>query len=294
MCRAHGIAHQRVAAGGGGDLSRALSAAWGLNRHSVVEVTTDRGTNVDLHKRMQVQVLRAVQAAYRLIICQPDPDRPNLLGSSLPLLAPPLHVHSLSWRRYSLPLTVPLTTPLDISNRSFGSRAGLILTARLSCDLDPRSGSERICVGVGEVAPLPGLHAETLEEAEQQLALVSELLRGATLPRAAALLGGRLGTWQRSALGFEPSRLHPSVRFGLEAALMAAVAEERGMPLADLLRAAPGLAAAASSSGLAGVKVNGLVARSSEPGGTEAAVAEAVRLVQDEKYKCLKVKVARR
>ncbi len=31
-----------------------MQAAWGLNRHSVVEVITDRTTNVELHRVVQV------------------------------------------------------------------------------------------------------------------------------------------------------------------------------------------------------------------------------------------------
>lgn len=37
ICRAHGVPHQRVA-GRPSELEPALRAAWGLNRHSVVEV----------------------------------------------------------------------------------------------------------------------------------------------------------------------------------------------------------------------------------------------------------------
>lgn len=38
--RAHGIAHQKV--GTVDDLQEALQAAWGLNKHSIVEVITSR------------------------------------------------------------------------------------------------------------------------------------------------------------------------------------------------------------------------------------------------------------
>ena len=55
-----GIPHQRVTTPGG--LGPALAAAWGLNRHSVVEVVTDRTTNVDLHRVIQVRA-RAMAVA---------------------------------------------------------------------------------------------------------------------------------------------------------------------------------------------------------------------------------------
>ncbi|KAI8463273.1 MAG: thiamine diphosphate-binding protein, partial [Monoraphidium minutum] len=64
MCRAQGVPHQRVT--GPAELPRALRAAWGLNRHSVVEVVTSRGDNLGLHKALQSEVAAAVRHAYAL------------------------------------------------------------------------------------------------------------------------------------------------------------------------------------------------------------------------------------
>lgn len=65
MCRAHGIAHQRVTERG--DLRKALQAAWALNKHSVVEVITQRDSNVTHHRRIQERVRRAVLSALRAV-----------------------------------------------------------------------------------------------------------------------------------------------------------------------------------------------------------------------------------
>jgi isochorismate synthase/2-succinyl-5-enolpyruvyl-6-hydroxy-3-cyclohexene-1-carboxylate synthase/2-succinyl-6-hydroxy-2,4-cyclohexadiene-1-carboxylate synthase/O-succinylbenzoate synthase len=65
MCRAHGIAHQRVTQQE--DLGRALRAAWALNRHSVVEVVTERGANVGHHRAVQEAVRVAVARALRAV-----------------------------------------------------------------------------------------------------------------------------------------------------------------------------------------------------------------------------------
>lgn len=66
MCRAHGIAHQRVSERG--DLRGALAAAWSLNRHSVVEVVTPPGAaNVAHHRALQAGVRRAVLRALRAV-----------------------------------------------------------------------------------------------------------------------------------------------------------------------------------------------------------------------------------
>ncbi len=64
MCRAHGIAYQRVTEPGG--LRGALAAAWGLNRHSVVEVVTARRANVAHHRQIQAVVSAAVLRALHL------------------------------------------------------------------------------------------------------------------------------------------------------------------------------------------------------------------------------------
>ena len=62
MCRAHGIAHQRVTERA--SLQGALKAAWRLNTHSVVEVITPPGSaNVEHHRRIQDSVRRAVLRA---------------------------------------------------------------------------------------------------------------------------------------------------------------------------------------------------------------------------------------
>jgi len=307
-------------------LEAALNAAWGLNRHSVVEVTTRRDANVDHHRAVQRQVMRAVQAAYRLLV----PDcRTAVSSSRSSFLAPAVVIRGLIWSRFELPLVKPLTvTATALSSavggasnqHGLGAREGLVVTISLGKEMAGKSltdpaGSDEISVGSGEISPLPGLHRESLEEAERQLALVSELLRGKPVPRTVAMLGGRLGLWLRDALGFDPERLCPSVRWGLETALLSALAEERGTSLASLLADSSsfGEGGVSESVGVAGsveerllpdapagevsprpVLVNGLVQGASGPGGVDGAVAEAVRLVREDGCRCLKVKVARR
>ena len=65
MCRAQGIAHQRVSSPE--ELSPALHSAWALHRHSVVEVITGRDSNVDQHRQLQAAVQQAVSHAIRLL-----------------------------------------------------------------------------------------------------------------------------------------------------------------------------------------------------------------------------------
>ncbi|GIL93120.1 hypothetical protein Vretimale_14340 [Volvox reticuliferus] len=166
----------------------------GTNVHPCVtaeiEVITDRSTNVELHRRIQAAALRAAQHCHWLaskldvavsssapsLSLAPVPDSASQLaeaGSG----CRPLVTDGLHWRRYSLPLALPLTTPPMPSGSSnsnsssgpslstgIGVREGLLLQLRLSWTDGSVAGE-----GVGDVAPLPGLHSETLEEAEVQV-----------------------------------------------------------------------------------------------------------------------------
>lgn len=66
MCRAQGIAHQKVSAVA--DLQQALHSAWSLKRHSVVEVITARDSNVEQHRQLQAAVQQAVSQARGLLV----------------------------------------------------------------------------------------------------------------------------------------------------------------------------------------------------------------------------------
>ena len=65
MCRAHGLAHQRVSNRQG--LQKALQAAWALNTHSVVEVSVDQDSNVEQHRTIQAAVKAAVLRTLRTV-----------------------------------------------------------------------------------------------------------------------------------------------------------------------------------------------------------------------------------
>lgn len=131
MCRAHGIAHQKVVRPA--DLAPALRSAWDLNRHSVVEVITNRETNVEQHRALQAAVRAAVlRALHAAVLLAPAPVRhapgasgngsgppqqqqqglaPGVWGALPPVhLRPPLVIRNARFQRYSLPLLQPLTT----------------------------------------------------------------------------------------------------------------------------------------------------------------------------------------
>ena len=200
---------------------------------AVVEVTTSRTSNVERHREIQAAVKQAVsRALQQLEPPSPAPAAGSPVGRGGPgeaavpascCLPFELAVQAASYQRYSLPLAQPLTTPAadDGSGQQQPQRrCGLLLQVSLAGP----GGS--VAHGVGEVAPLPGLHAELLQAAEQQLALLCQLMSSTVrVPLTVALLGGRLADWLQQGLGVAPDTLLPSVRCGLEAAVLSAIAQ---------------------------------------------------------------------
>jgi isochorismate synthase/2-succinyl-5-enolpyruvyl-6-hydroxy-3-cyclohexene-1-carboxylate synthase/2-succinyl-6-hydroxy-2,4-cyclohexadiene-1-carboxylate synthase/O-succinylbenzoate synthase len=265
------------------ELRAALRAAWGLNRHSVVEVTTDRRTNVERHREVQRAAQRAASDALR-VFSAAMVSAPTFAGCSreaarsffLPVVA------GAAYYRFALPLAKPLTAGAGDGGVRRGMRLQIWLTV----------GCLRV-LGEGEVSPLPGLHAETLAQAEQQVAALCELLVGVTVPMSTALLGGRFAAWLARGVGVPAEGLLPSVRCGLEAALLSALASPAGGSLAKVLNAAAGGSCSSLPSrpalGPGGAAVNALL---DCRGGPAAAAAEAESLVAAG-FTTLKLKVAR-
>ena len=156
---------------------------------------------------------------------------------------------------------LPLLRPLRIGGAESAARSGVIVVLE--------DGTGR--TGMGEAAPLPGLHTETLAEARDQLLRFAGRIEGTAVPPEAATLRGAFEGW----LG--PHGLTPSVRCGVEGAALALLAE--GGP--------PGMPELVAGLAVAAVHVNALLA-----GDDDVVVAEARRLAA-EGWRCLKIKVGR-
>ena len=156
---------------------------------------------------------------------------------------------------------LPLARLLRVGDRTLKRRDGLLVVAE--------DGEGH--AGIGEAAPLPGLHAESLEEAAAQLfEQLPKLEESLVPPECPALNGafeGWLGSW----------RLHPSVRTGIEGAVLSLLADRAGTDVARLL------AADAAER----VRINGLL-----DGEPDSVLREAERLA-GEGYAALKLKVGR-
>lgn len=216
MCRAHGIPHVRVSSPE--ELRTALKSAWGLNRHSVIEAITDRGSNVDNHRQVQATVKEAIRATVTQRMITHVEAFPARVAR---------HIITATCKRFQLPMKRPMTVQQPSMGSAVPPREGIFIILDVHTALESTS-TTRVA---GEVSPLPGLHKETLEEAEAQAEFMSGLLSGAMLPNDAK----QFDSWLRGSLGVDPRELLPSVRFGVEGAVLSAMAAARQMPLAQVL-----------------------------------------------------------
>lgn len=118
--------------------------------------------------------------------------------------------------RYEL----PLTRPLRFGGQSIEARAGFII----------RLEEAKQHCGHGEVAPFPGLHRESLEDVWRQWRDLQPVLPGMEWPADLANLTGRF----EQALGCYA--LYPTLRYGLETALLNLAAAVAATTLAGLLQ----------------------------------------------------------
>ncbi|KAK9805814.1 hypothetical protein WJX73_002942 [Symbiochloris irregularis] len=238
LCQAHGIAHQRVTQHA--ELAPALANAWALNKPSVVEVVTCQQDVVLHHRAIQAEVSRSVRKAVHLMGL--GPRVVSLQGDWL--------LQELSCQRTTLPLTRPLAT--IHGHPSLERQVAMIrLTLR-----HPQTGQE--VIGVGEIAPLPGVSKESLKAAVQQVAVLSHTLRGCAVSPLLALLQGQVTAWLQQVISPRP-HLFPSVHFS------------------------PG-------GTRQGVQISGLLGCQ---GSVEQCIEEAVQMVA-EGHRTLKLKVGRR
>lgn len=99
--------------------------------------------------------------------------------------------------------TLPLSRPLTIGKTQITARQGIVLTVHSDTGLQ----------GYGEIAPLPGLHQESLSKVSEQLLKYRPFLSQISVSRDMLLLDGHL-------LRALPSNLLPSLRAGVEMAIL--------------------------------------------------------------------------
>ncbi|KAF8399244.1 hypothetical protein HHK36_015109 [Tetracentron sinense] len=179
----------------------------------------------------------------------------------------------------------PTSTPVSNDAARF-YREGFILALSLE------DGS----VGFGEVAPLE-IHKENIIDVEEQLRYLLHVIQGAKISYLLPLLKGSFSSWIWCSLGIMSCSIFPSVRCGLEMAILNALAARQGSSLLNLL-----LYRECSTSDTQSVKAEEIIKRSSrvqicallDSNGTPKEVAYVAAKLVEEGFTTIKLKVGRR
>lgn len=99
---------------------------------------------------------------------------------------------------------LPLLRPFYIGPRALSLRSGFIIQIKSDTGIS----------GFGEIAPLPHLSKEHLEDARRQILAARKSLLNQTIPDKLTEFSGRFETW------FKSFELYPSVHCGLEMAVL--------------------------------------------------------------------------
>jgi len=177
-------------------------------------------------------------------------------------------VGALDFEEFSIDLVDDDRRVLAVFGIGWGSGAA----ANGSSKASKRSGfiiqlaaNRGVEVGVGEVSPLPGLHQESIEEARKQLNTLQSMLRGGVPPRdfdasASLRLDGALQKYLEDLARFAGIDCWlPSVRSGLEMALLSLASQAVSLPIHQALsqHSIP----MHSSSMQSNLAINGLITR---------------------------------
>ncbi|CAN6447201.1 unnamed protein product [Victoria cruziana] len=180
---------------------------------------------------------------------------------------------------HGIVLSAP-TTAVKVNDRTKRyHREGFVLRLYL------QNGS----MGIGEVAPME-IHSEDLLDVEEQLRFLCHRIQGVELSHLLPLFRGSFASWMWRTIGIQPSTIFPSVRCGLEMAVLNALAAVENSSMLDLILGGEPLHSHRMDTTPAGVLTCALV---DSDGSTEDIVDRVSQLAEDG-FTTVKLKVARR
>ncbi|XP_073287012.1 protein PHYLLO, chloroplastic isoform X2 [Primulina huaijiensis] len=262
---AHGVKHIHVKTKG--ELDDALFASQRDDVDCVVEVESSIDTNVEFHSNLRNFTRQASDHALSVLS--------NLSVSNSTSEGDKLYkINKMAYSQYRVQLNAPPTSASRGSDTATSYRDGFVVSLTLE------DGS----TGYGEVAPLE-IHLENLQDVEEQLRFLTHVMEGKTVDNVIPLLKYSFSSWIWNNLGIPPSSIYPSVRCGLEMALLSAISSRQGCTLLDILH--PGRE---SSNGPSAVEICALI----DSFGTPMETAFVASKLIEEGFNAIKIKVARR
>ena len=115
--------------------------------------------------------------------------------------------------------SIPLSKELSICDTCLSSRDGYVI----------RITTDNGYTGWGEISPLPGFSRENLVDVRINLILLHKWIGKKLIPEDISKCDGTFGPW------LEPLQLVPSVRFGLESALIQILADANNSKISDMI-----------------------------------------------------------
>ncbi|KAJ4961763.1 hypothetical protein NE237_021673 [Protea cynaroides] len=277
LCQAHSVKHLQVRTRM--ELEHALLLSGHAHADYVIEVESCIEDNATFHSILTNSARQAADHALRILLNLSVPDH---VCSGLFLG----RIQKMEYSLYRIELFAPRTSTPSSHNPARFYREGFILTLSLE------DGS----VGFGEVAPME-MHKENLQDVEEQLRCILHLIQGARISYLLPLRKGSFSSWIQEKLGLKPCSIFPSVRCGLEMAVLNALAERQGSSLSSLLL---GCAISSQESAhvkkdeteetMSGVQICALI----DSDGTPKDVASIAAKLFEEGFTTIKLKVARR
>ncbi|CAN4125211.1 unnamed protein product [Withania somnifera] len=264
LCMAHGVKHLKVQRKL--ELQDALLASQMDKEDFLIEVDSTIDANAVFHSMLRKVSRQGVDHAFHRL------SKLTVLNSMNDGLIPS-KVGKLQYSKYRIQLSSPPTSS-SANHISTYHREGFIISLYLE------DGN----TGYGEVAPLE-IHQESLVDVEEQLQFLIHIVEGVTIDHSLPLLKGSFSRWLWRSLGIQPNSIFPSVRFGLEMAVLNAIAAREGSSLLNVLW---GQTEESTGSSL-DVKVCALLESN---GGPDEMALVAMTLVK-EGFTAIKLKVAR-
>ncbi|XP_020571316.1 protein PHYLLO, chloroplastic [Phalaenopsis equestris] len=273
LCGAHRVKHLLVQTKM--ELQHALQESQQDYDDCVIEVDSSITDNAKFHSVLRKFCGQAVDQAFRALSVAPITQ---YLSDSLFICK----IWKVEYSLYRIQLSAPTTTQIKHYGKDF-YHEGFVLAISLDDNI----------VGYGEVAPIE-IHKETLLDVEEQLRFLVHVMKGAELSRQLPLLSGSFSHWIWKILGIPPSSFFPSVRCGMEMAILDALARREGSSLSGfigyesyLLGTQP---VADKNLCEEGIPICALV----DCGGTPNLVAHVVSQLFHGGFSTVKIKVARR
>ncbi|GFP95293.1 protein phyllo chloroplastic [Phtheirospermum japonicum] len=264
LCLAHGLKHVQVQTKS--ELQDALFTSQREDVDCIVEVDSEIDTNVSIHSNLRDFNRKASDHALNILSKLSVEDTNSR----------DFKINQMDYSLYRVQLNAP---PTSVSFTKFKTSASYREGFVISLSLEDGS------IGFGEVAPLE-IHKENLLDVEEQLRFLVHAVQGKTINNILPLLKCSFSSWIWNNLGIPPGSIFPSVRCGLEMALLSAIASRQNSTLLDIINPA----SEESSDKSSPVQICALIDSYGSPMETAFVASNLVA----EGFTAIKIKVARR